>query len=81
MTEAVTRLLLVLEEKDQLTIAAMEPNNLIDLNFGLGLVMEQFERIGHPSAGGGSISNRKDYGFAPSNKNSNLHQCLQSLCV
>lgn len=48
VAEAVARLLLVLEEKDQLTIAAMEPNNLIDLHFGLGLAIRNAYDLHNP---------------------------------
>jgi hypothetical protein len=48
VAEAVARLLLVLEEKDQLTIAAMEPKNLIDLHFGLGLAIRNAYDLHNP---------------------------------
>ncbi len=48
MAEAVARLLLVLEEKDQLTLAAMDPNNLIDLHFGLGLAIRNAYDLHNP---------------------------------
>ena len=48
MAEAVARLLLVLEEKDQLTIAAMELNNLIDLHYGLGLAIRNAYDLHNP---------------------------------
>ena len=48
MTEAVARLLLVLEEKDQLAIAAIDPQNLIDLHFGLGLAIRNAYDLHNP---------------------------------
>ncbi|WP_371744343.1 DUF6794 domain-containing protein [Methylomonas fluvii] len=48
MAQAVAGLLLVLEEKDQLTIAAMDPNNLIDLHVGLGLAIRNAYDLHNP---------------------------------